>query len=129
MGPALASYLRTHRKKSGLSQCEVAELLGLNSSQTISRYESLARIPSLRTALAFQVLFGAFPHRLFPALHTDVTKLTLARLRSLLDRIADNGGHNDRRLFLLDVERQVEARQAAYDTGHTLGADGALDLF
>ncbi len=49
MNNAIAIYLRTYRKRSGLTQSEVARLLGLESGQLISRYERLDRSPNLET--------------------------------------------------------------------------------
>lgn len=128
MGPSLANYLRTHRRKSGLSQREVAELLGLYSGQIISRYERLSRMPNLQSVLAFQVLFDVLPHQLFPGLYADVTKLTLARIRSLLKASSEDDAGIGRHQVLQDVVRRVETRPNAYDSRHTLGADGALPL-
>ena len=83
MGNQLASYLRTHRRKSGLSQREVAQVLGFKTGQIISRYEHLSRIPSLKSALACRVLFDVEPHELFPGLYAEVEKLTIMRIRAL----------------------------------------------
>src|SRR2546421_227517 len=53
--PRLENYLRTYRKRSGLTQREVAFLLGSKNGAQLSRYEKQRRLPPLRTALAFVV--------------------------------------------------------------------------
>jgi len=59
MGPQrLDNYLRSHRKQSGLSQDEVAFLLGCESGSLLSRYEKRRRLPPLETALACEAVFG-----------------------------------------------------------------------
>ena len=129
MEQPFANYLRTYRKKSGLSQDQVAEVLGLYSGQTFSRYECLARIPSLETALGCQVLFGVLPHRLFPGLYTDITQLTRTRMRALLNAIPEDDDAMERRSFLRDALRRADMRHNSYDTEHHLGAESTLPLF
>lgn len=46
----LDNYLRTYRKKLGLTQREVAFLLGCHSGAKVSRYERSARIPLLTSS-------------------------------------------------------------------------------
>jgi len=52
----LSNYLRAHRKSSGLSQRDVARLLGGGTGSKVSGYEHFSRTPSLRTALRLQVI-------------------------------------------------------------------------
>ena len=54
----LDNYLRTHRNRAGLSQDEVAYLLGCRSGAKVSRYERFTRPPTLQTALAYDAIFG-----------------------------------------------------------------------
>jgi transcriptional regulator with XRE-family HTH domain len=56
--PQLSNYLRSNRKRLVLSQGEVAFLLGRETSAEISRYENFERLPSLETALAYEVICG-----------------------------------------------------------------------
>jgi transcriptional regulator with XRE-family HTH domain len=58
MSHKLQNYLRTYRKRAGLSQNEVAFLLGCKSGTKVSRYERLNRKPSLETAFAYEAVFG-----------------------------------------------------------------------
>src|SRR5437879_2031593 len=54
----LENYLRTYRKRSGLTQREVAFLVGCRNGAQVSRYEKRRRLPPLRTALACEAAFG-----------------------------------------------------------------------
>jgi len=67
-------YLRTHRRVWGLTQRELATLLGLRSPSHVSRLEhgKCKRGPSYETALACQVLFGIEPRDMHPAIHRAV---------------------------------------------------------
>src|SRR5437660_10555182 len=53
----LQNYLRTYRRKSGLTQQEVAFLLGRKNGAQLSRYEKRQHLPPLRTALACEAIF------------------------------------------------------------------------
>ena len=81
------SYLRTHRKRGGLSQDEMAFLLGYQSGTKISRFERQARQPNLETVIACQVVFGIPAHKLFPGVFAEVEKTVTERARQLSDRL------------------------------------------
>ena len=63
----LISYLKTYRKRSGLTQREVAFLLGWKRGERLSRYEKQRAIPSLEIALACAAIFRVPLKRLFPS--------------------------------------------------------------
>ena len=58
--------LRTYRRTWGLSQRELADLLGFESPTHVSRLEHGKRVPGLETALACATLFGVSLDELFP---------------------------------------------------------------
>ena len=66
------NYLLTHRKRSALSQEEVAFLLGAQSGAKVCRYERFLREPSLQTALALEVIFDRPVAELFPELFAEI---------------------------------------------------------
>ena len=53
----LNTYLRMYRRRTGLSQDDVAYLLGVVSGTNLSRHEVGGRIPLLGTALAYEIIF------------------------------------------------------------------------
>ena len=55
----LPNYLKSYRKRAGLSQDEVAFLLGCTSGTKVSRYERFSRQPNWATAAACEVVFQA----------------------------------------------------------------------
>ena len=59
-------YLRTHRRVWGLTQQELASLLGFKSREHMSRIENGKRAPTIESALACQVIFGIPPSAMFP---------------------------------------------------------------
>jgi transcriptional regulator with XRE-family HTH domain len=83
---SLSNYLRTHRKKSALSQEEVAFLLGgigESKGSRISRYESCNREPSLAAALAYEIIYGKPVRELFAGLYEQV-QLDVAKRAKIL---------------------------------------------
>jgi len=83
----LENYLRTYRKKAGLSQREVAFLLGIEDGAQISRYEKRRRLPPLETALACEAIFGIPISELFAGMRQSVAndiKKRRLQLRSKL---------------------------------------------
>lgn len=68
----LSNYLRTFRKRSGLSQDELAALLGCKHGSMVSRYERGDRAPSLETLIAYEVIFQSSARELFRGVHDRV---------------------------------------------------------
>lgn len=68
----MPALLRTHRRSWGLTQKEMAELLGFESPAHVSRIEQGKRTPSTETALACTALFGVPLEELFPQLAIEI---------------------------------------------------------
>lgn len=84
----LTNYLRSNRKRLGLSQDEVAFLLGNQSGATVCRYERFAREPSLATALAFEAILKRPVSELFAGLYQKTEVQVAARAKALSYRTA-----------------------------------------
>lgn len=85
MSSHLPNYVRAQRKRLGLSQADVAVLLGAESGAKVCRYERFAREPSLRTALACEALFQTSVSELFAGLY-EVAEREVARRAKVLCR-------------------------------------------
>lgn len=85
------NYLRAHRKRTGLTQDELALLLGCKSGTKVSRYERLTREPNLETAFACQAIFGVPAHELFPGIYQNVEQIIKKRAELLKEKL---GGTN-----------------------------------
>jgi DNA-binding XRE family transcriptional regulator len=68
----LGNYLKTHRKRSGLSQKEIARLLGYKNQWQISRHERSKTVPPLLVALAYEVAFQLPVAALFTGMYATV---------------------------------------------------------
>src|SRR5437867_5310744 len=81
------NYLRTIRKRSGLSQDEVAFLLGSPSGGMVSRYERFNRSPSVDTACGLARLFGISVNDLFSGTSEKMIGQMTKRARILEKRL------------------------------------------
>jgi len=80
---SLACRLRALRRKSGLSQIELAQLLGFVSEVPVSRHERSETVPNLLTALGYEVIFRVPVSELFPGLYHSVETVIEERLAIL----------------------------------------------
>ncbi len=107
----LPNYIRHHRKRLGLSQEDVAFLLGWNGSAQTSRYEHFCRIPTLRTALALSYIFQASIDQLFSGEKEEVEEAVSKRAQILEEQLLQkNAGRNAFRK--LDFLRMIISREA-----------------
>lgn len=90
----LPNYLRAYRKRAGLSQEEVAFLLGVRSGAKVCRYERLGRQPRLRTVIAYEIIFRATGRELFGGLYQTVEREVAARAAVLRYKLTR--GNQDR---------------------------------
>ena len=84
----LPNHLRVHRKRLGLSQDEVAFLLGWRDASQPSRYEHFSRVPSLRTAMALAVILQVSVFELFPGEYQKVETAVWRQAQRLEARLA-----------------------------------------
>lgn len=108
------NYLSLHRRRWGLTQGELASLLGVKSRTTVSRFESGQRKLCNNEMLACEVIFGVPARELFPSQYHSIEDAVMRRaavfsaklerrrsasaivkrklLEAMIDR-ADNAGH------------------------------------
>jgi transcriptional regulator with XRE-family HTH domain len=73
-------YLRSERKRGGLSQHDMAALLN-TAARTVRHYEQDHRLPPLETALAYEAVLGVPVAELFAGLTMAVRKAVRMRAR------------------------------------------------
>jgi transcriptional regulator with XRE-family HTH domain len=86
---ARRNHLYRLRRIRGLSNKQLAALLGYRSTSMISRLESGKALPSLRVALLLQIILGAHLPEIYADLHAALQELAIkraARLPHLLTR-------------------------------------------
>lgn len=80
-------YLRRARRAWGLTQKELAYLVGFKSACHISRIEQAKRHPSVEAALACQVIFGTPPSDMFPHTYALVEDRVMRNIYTLNERL------------------------------------------
>jgi DNA-binding XRE family transcriptional regulator len=112
MDRLLKTYLRTFRRRWGLTQTELAFLIGVKSNTLVSRFEELKRTPNLTVAFACEIIFGASPVELFPGLFDDAQDAVYLRANELYEELQGSSSKATRiKLdFLEDVLSRSERR-------------------
>jgi len=104
-GQKLPHYLRTHRKRLGLSQKDVAFLLGCESGSKLSRYEKYKATPQLETAFMCGFITCQPLNDLFDGICQVAAYKVKKKARILLRRYR-------RRRKTAAVERKIEILEA-----------------
>lgn len=86
----LASYLRSHRRRSGLKLKEVARIIGYEHGGEISRHERLSSLPSLRAALRYEALYRVPIRKLFPDLFEEIKREVEEGLTALIEECSQS---------------------------------------
>jgi transcriptional regulator with XRE-family HTH domain len=79
--------LRTHRRRFGLSQAEVAMLLGAVSGTKVSRYENFTRMPSALTIFASEIVFNQPASELFAGIYDEIRLAVQKRARQMVKQL------------------------------------------
>jgi transcriptional regulator with XRE-family HTH domain len=106
------AFVRSHRRKWGLTQVELARLIGLSSRSAVSRIERAERVPTTATIIACGIIFGLATHDLFPSLQEEIEEAVLLVIASLQEELA---GQSDKastrkRALLTEVQERINNR-------------------
>jgi len=83
----LIHYLRNERKRLGLTQADIAALLGVQWKTRVSRYERGPALPPLDTGLAYQEIYGKPVNEIFSGANAKVRAEVRERARHLLGKL------------------------------------------
>ena len=83
----VTSNLRNHRRRAGLSQDEVAFLLGSKRGKGAVHADGFIPEPALRAAMAYEVIYRASLKELFAGLYNTVEGDVTKRANKLLRRM------------------------------------------
>jgi DNA-binding XRE family transcriptional regulator len=90
------NYLRMYRKRSGLSQIEIATILGCEDGGLVSRHETSRILPPLPLALGYAAIFLVPVSELFQGLREAVEQTIEARLAELETELGTRSGRGPR---------------------------------
>jgi transcriptional regulator with XRE-family HTH domain len=86
MPSKLIHYLRNERRETGLTQADMAALLGAPWKSKVSRYERRVALPPLETALGYEAVTHKPVSQLFAGMYDAVTRRVKEHARDLLAR-------------------------------------------
>jgi len=115
MDRRIRTYLRTLRRRWGLTQKELAFLIGASGGDHISRLEQLKRLPNIAAAIACIVIFDASPYKLFPGLFKEIEESVLERATQLYDELQGDPSESARRKLDFLEEVLKRARERSHD--------------
>jgi len=101
----LPNYLRGCRKGLGLSQKEMAFLLGCRNGGSVSRYERFTREPTLKTALMLEAVLGVAIRELFGGAFEQARQQTARQAQELVEQLRthESSPPVQRKLGVLDA--------------------------
>lgn len=112
----LLNYLRTHRRKIGLTQRELGRALGYGDEGAISKHEKFYSTPPLEVAIGYEIVFRIPLSELFAGLRDEIGQEVEGRLAELEEHL---GRHSVRDRNALAVARKLmwlaERRSAEYE--------------
>ncbi len=85
----LHNYIAAHRQAAGLSQRELAVLIGVPNRSIIAKFETGRRPPNLRVLLALEIVFDTPTAELFAGLREQRAQHVEERIRELHARLHD----------------------------------------
>ena len=118
MDQRIISYLRPLRRRWGLTQKELAFLIGAKSGGVISRIEGLKRVPSLAAALACEIVFDTPPLELFPEIFSTMQDGVLDRANDLYEELQGDPSRVTR--AKLDFLEEMLARAHAHASSESI---------
>ena len=114
----LNNYLRAHRKRAGLTQREVAYLLGLKARGPVCAIEKQHRMPLLRTALALEAIFDVPAGELFAGMRESIRNETRVRMGHLASELAPKVGKHAGHDYRTARKLAWLSRRCTADTTH-----------
>ena len=110
-------FVRSHRRKWGLTQVELARLVGLSSRSAVSRIERAERVPTTATIIACGIIFGLATPDLFPSLQEEIEEIVSLAIAVLQEELADQSdkGSVRKRALLTQVLERIKSRKQQPD--------------
>jgi transcriptional regulator with XRE-family HTH domain len=101
------NYLRSYHLRWGLSQGELANLLGWSSPEVISRIEKKQRPPTLKLVIGCFILFGTPAAELFPDISARVESDVMTCVWEFYEKIQGDPSRK--------TKKQIELLEEAID--------------
>jgi transcriptional regulator with XRE-family HTH domain len=117
MSLSIKSLLRTQRRLWGLTQKELAKLLGIGERAHVSKLEHGSRHPNIKTAIGTHVLFGIEIRSLFPRLWHEVEEEVMRRIYAFSKIVEHGTSRKSKRKVALVEEALTRAKERGSKEG------------
>ncbi len=107
----LVNYIRARRKSAGLSQRELASILGYRNEGAVSRHELFKSLPPLLMALEYEVIFQVPISELFPGLRETVELAIEKSLEAFEDDLRKQDGAGKARNSAVSTQKREWIRE------------------
>lgn len=87
---SVGTYLRFLRRKSGLSQKELARILGSVTASQVSRHERSIVAPTLAAAIGYEVVFRRLVSEIFVGFYHTIEVGVVERLGAFESELSDS---------------------------------------
>ena len=101
----MGSSIRYQRRKSGLTQRELAEILGTIGDRQVARHENSHAMPSSLVVIGYEVVFQASAEQLFPGAYETVRQGIEQRLAEMERRLRENASKGR---SVVDLARKLQ---------------------
>ena len=111
------AFVRSHRRKWGLTQVELARLVGLSSRSAVSRIERAERVPTTATIIACCIIFGLATPDLFPSLQEEIEEIVCLAVAAIQEELANQSDKVSvrKRALLTQILERVNNRKQKSD--------------
>jgi DNA-binding XRE family transcriptional regulator len=96
----IANYLRAHRRRCGLSQRELARIVGYITQAPVSEHERSVTIPALLIAISYEIVFRVPISELFPGLYRTVEAHIEEQLACIEAELQESSAKGRRAAFI-----------------------------
>ena len=110
MKEPIHTTLRLSRRSAGLTQDDLARILGVGGRSYIAMLESGDRVPHVRDTVLLSMLFGTKEETLFPHIYSSTRTMFQSNARAVIEAaIAEGDEPNSERIrYLRDALTSVE---------------------
>ena len=89
-----SNYIRMHRRRAGLTQRELEEVLGYGSEGPVSRHERFRDAPPLKMAIGYEIVFRVPIATLFAGLRDEMREGIEARLAQMEENLGQHSARD-----------------------------------
>lgn len=109
----MGNYLRSHRRMSGLTQRELASIVGFLTRFQIARHEESRAVPVFLVAISYEIVFRAPISELFPGLYRSVEARIEEQLAQLEQALQESTAKGRKAAFIARKLEWLWARRNA----------------